>query len=334
MKTIRGSRYEVGFQLGTLFQEVTRKACREAQRNPPPIQDVPTILDRSRLLIRKILPHMAEEIRGIADGAGVSEQELLLFLFEELWDSEESESGCTDIAAVGRATANGRLLVGHNNDEAPSTAKPHLLRLIPEGGPEITTVSLGGIGPSVGCNDYGLVLTGNALYAKDVKVGIPRIVLVRAALEEPTMLRAAKLLLHPERASSYNNVLADQGGQVVSMEGSGSAARILKPTDSGILSHSNHYLHPEMKHLDSKEDRHSTVLREQRSCHLMEQFAGKHTLRTFARVLRDHKGYPDGICRHGSDAVTGFSIIFEPERRRFWYAEGRPCQNRYRYWFY
>ncbi len=73
----------------------------------------------------------------------------------------------------------------------------------------------------------------------------------------------------------------------------------------------------------------STRLREHRSCDLMHRDAGRHTVDTLIEVLRDHQGYPVSICRHGEDAVTGFSVVFEPEARHFWYAQGRPCQQGY-----
>lgn len=116
---------------------------------------------------------------------------------------------------------------------------------------------------------------------------------------------------------------------MVNVEGSGTRGRTLVPTSQGILTHTNHYLHPEMQAIEGKGDMRSTTLREQRSCQMMSAMAGQHTVATFQQVLRDHTGYPDSICRHSDDTITGFSVICEAERRVLWFGKGFPCQATY-----
>lgn len=325
-----GSRFDVGLQMGRRYKAFIRTDVANCYREPPPVKNLLSVLLHARRLLDREFPAVAEELGGLSVGAGVEPLDLMLTFYEELWDSEDSETGCTDIVADGRATFSGRLLLGHNNDEGPDAPEPVLTRLAPTDGPVVTAVALGGVGLSVGVNSFGLVLTGNQLTASDIKPGIPRLLLVRAALDQPTIEAAAKVLLHPARASSYNNILADQAGRVVSIEGSGDKAQLVRPKASGILTHSNHYLHPAMGSVEDKGDMHSTVLREQRSCQLMERSAGLHNLQSLAQVLRDHRGFPASICRHGEDADTGFSVLFEPEARKFWFVEGNPCGGRYR----
>lgn len=292
--TFRGSHFEVGVQMGSTFREHVWAGCQDARQNPPPMS---TAVCQEHLvaamhLTQQVIPQVWEELRGIAVGAKVPLSDLVLSLYEDLWDSEDFETGCTDIAANRLATADGHLIMGHNNDEGVDAPPPSLLRLAPTGGPVVTGVALGGVGFSVGVNEHGLVLMGNQVSAKDVKPGIPRIFLVRAALNQPSLPTALDMLLHPLRSSSYNNVLGDMSGRVVNVEGSGTMDRTLVPTSQGILTHTNHYLHPEMQAIEGKGDMRSTTLREQRSCQMMSAMAGRHTVETFQQVLRDHTGYP------------------------------------------
>jgi len=329
MNVFSGTRYDIGRQLGALFASHIRRDVEDCRESPPPVRDLSSVLLATHDLVTRLLPQVAEELRGMAEGAGVRPLDLLLTFYEELWDAEDQETGCTDIVAAGVATFDGQTLMGHNNDEAPEAPPPFLLRLAPVDGPVVTGVALGGTGFSVGVNSYGLVLSGNQVTARDVKPGLPRLLLVRAALDQPSIEEALKVLAHPARASSYNNVLADDMGQVISVEGSGRHMQIVMPKANGVLTHSNHYPHPKMKPVEGKGDFRSTKLREQRSCQLMDESAGLHTLETLASVLRDHRGFPVSICRHGEDAVTGFSVLFEPEVRRFWFVTGHPCLGRF-----
>ena len=331
LHTFKGSRYNIGCQLGRTFQESVQAGCRDVLNEPPPMSSSDRIqsLLVAHKLIEHELPDVMTELRGIADGAQVRVMDLILSLYEDLWDSEDFETGCTDIAANQVGSLNNELLMGHNNDEGCEAPSPVLLRMEPDDGPVVTGVALGGVGLSVGCNGHGLVLTGNQLSATDVKPGIPRILLVRAALDRMSIPEAQAVLLHPLRASSYNNILGDAFGRVVSIEGSGKAYRVMAPTQQGILTHTNHYLHPGMERVEGKGDMASTTLREQRSCTLMEGMSGRHTVQSFQRILRDHVGYPDSICRHSDDTVTGFSVIWEAERRTLWYAKGHPCKAVY-----
>lgn len=327
----QGSRYDIGHQMGVAFRQHILASCLDARNHPPPMS-APACSEHILIalnLTQQVIPQVFTELQGIAAGAGVSLPDLMLSLYEDIWDKEDFETGCTDIAATRQGTITGQAIIGHNNDGAPDSPPPYIIRIVPDDGPTMTGVTLGGVGFSVGCNEYGLVVSGNQLSARDVKPGIPRIILTRAAMDQPTLHAALNVLLHPMRASSYNNVLGDTSGRVVSVEGSGKRAKVIAPTAQGILTHTNHYQHPEMVPLDGKGDMRSTTLREQQACTLMSERAGTHTVQTFQQVLRDHHGYPASICRHSHDATTGFSAVWEVEQRVFWYAEGHPCQAEY-----
>ena len=57
----------------------------------------------------------------IAEGAGVSFDELFISMCEELWETPPYGKGCTDMAARGRATLDGTTLIAHTNDLSAKT---------------------------------------------------------------------------------------------------------------------------------------------------------------------------------------------------------------------
>lgn len=334
METFRGSRHEIGVQVGKHFAKTIREFCVASRESPPPFpaEECSARIVIATRLTEKLFPWLMEEIKGVAEGAGVSVSDFVLSQYEDLWDMEGTVMGCTDIAALGKTTASGRLLVGHNNDGVQETPPPQLIRFEPIGEPAMTAASIDGWGISFGANSAGLVLSGNQVTANDIKAGVPRAFLCREYLAQRNLVEGYSILAHKERASGYNNVIADDRGNVFSLELSGTEAHLLGPDEFGILSHSNHYLHPDMSETEAKEeDLVSTGLREQRTCRLLHQ-TRKHTLQTFAEILSDHEGYPISICRHHQGEIerqTIASVIFEPEKHQMWFLQGQPCKGQY-----
>lgn len=323
-----GTYYNIGYQLGLEGRQAVHHRVAALYQEPPnrSPDEITRFITTGWRCLRETYPQVAEECRGIARGAAVSLYDLMLLLTEELYDQEDL--GCTDIAALGSATVDGRALMGHNNDEPGKETE--ILHLRPTSGPAATVFTLGMVRVSAGANSSGLVLGGNMLLANDVRPGIPRLLLVRAMLDCPSIERAQQVTLDPRRASNYNNVLGDHTGRILDIEGSGTDARFILPQD-GVLSHSNHYLHPEMQQHENRKDWPSTLIREQRACSLVRKLK-PHSVASFQRILRDHQGYPGSICRHElgeSGNSTVFSTIFEIEKGVVWYCQGPPCQTEY-----
>jgi isopenicillin-N N-acyltransferase-like protein len=135
--------------------------------------------------------------------------------------------------------------------------------------------------------------------------------------------------LLPQRASSYNNVLADRSGEVYSMEGSHTDCEPLY-IEGDVLAHTNHYLSPSMRRFEA--DRNSlgnSVMRYNRAMRLLRENYGKLTPELFQELLADHAGYPTSICKHGLEIVTVFSMIIQLEELRAWIGPGKPCETTY-----
>jgi isopenicillin-N N-acyltransferase-like protein len=204
-----------------------------------------------------------------------------------------------------------------------------ILKIQAEDEPEILCVSPGGVGISAGFNAAGISQTGNQLDNNDIRPGVPRLLVVRAILASRFLSEAMDHCLLPQRASSYNNVIADVHGEVYCMEGSATDCQPIY-IDGDILAHSNHYISPEMIKFEA--DRNSignSVIRYHRAMRLLRDHYGTLTPEIFQKLLADHAGYPTSICKHGLETVTVFSIIIQLESRRSWIGKGRPCQSTY-----
>lgn len=180
------------------------------QRRVEALEYDPDLVLRFRAPAVKYLPWVVEELDAAANAAEIDPLRLFAASIEEIHTArvrEAAPTGCTDIAATSALSADGHLLVGHNNDLTAGEEEDVVaIEWRVEDEPTIFTL---GIGPwiSVGWNDAGLSVTGNELSPKDEGIGIPRLLQVRDVLTRQSLPDAVKAILHPARASSYNWVV-------------------------------------------------------------------------------------------------------------------------------
>lgn len=288
----------------------------------------PAWLKEGIKLARQHTPRAVALLEGIASGAGVSFEQAFSVWYEELRDAkprrEIRDTGCTDIAV----RVGSDVLIAHTNDEDPGDGS-RLLPIDVSGLPSLFVAFTGGR-PSIAVNSAGIVFSGNQVDATDVRPGIPRVLLYIEALWSRSIDEAAKILLHPQRASSYHNLLADEHGSVVGYEASAKKAVVLTPRN-GILVHSNHYVGiPEVegrkgKWFDKSVDRLHRAYGE------IQSHRDHVTPKTLIEIMSTHG---DGaLCRHGETQTT-FSVVFKPTAREFWYADGSPCTGKFRKYRY
>jgi hypothetical protein len=197
--------------------------------------------------------------------------------------------------------------------------------------PKILTIG-NGIWISVGWNDAGLNLTGNELSPNDERIGIPREIQVRAMLRERTLPGMVEVALHPERASSYNNVLVDATGGVANVEGSATSAEVTSTDDDGHLVHTNHYVCGSMLAYEGDpEYAEYSGRRYARAAELLASApVGSITMETLHGFLADHEQAPDSLCRHeaeGRTTVTAFWCVADVTDGVVRYGPGNPCDS-------
>ncbi len=329
----RGSHREVGQKIGEGCRQQIRSMLDNLHQGLPAGICWDEMLLQSSLYLqhsREIYPQYIDELVGISEGAEVSFEEVFLSMCEELWEAAAWRGGCTDMAARGSATLDGSTLIAHTNDLLPeSEANLVIIKMQAEGEPEILGVSPGGVGFSAGFNAAQISLTGNQLDNNDIRPGVPRLLVVRAILASRFLSEAMDHCLLPRRASSYNNVIANESGEVYCMEGSATDCQPIY-IEENILAHTNHYISPEMRKYEA--DRNSignSVTRYNRAKRLLREHYGQLSPENFQKLLADHAGYPTSICKHGLETVTVFSMIIQLEKRCAWIGKGRACQTTY-----
>jgi isopenicillin-N N-acyltransferase like protein len=319
-----GTHREAGAAIGAATGDDIRRSVAGAGFDPD-------VVLRYRGATVKHLPWVVEELDAAARAAEVDPLALFAGAVLELSTFSQTKvpAHCTDVAAVPTLTADGHLLVAHNNDlSAGDENEVVAIEWKVDGEPTIFTL---GLGPwiSVGWNEAGLSITGNEVAPKDEGVGIPRLLQVRDVLTRTTLTEATRAILHPARASSYNWVVA-QDDVVMSIEGSATAAEPIAPAEDGTLAHTNHYVHPEMLDFEASASSEGSTARLQRAKELMTEALEEAVTRTRLReILSDHEG-SEPLCRHGNapgDSQTAFWCIADVTARTVMYGRGNPCDS-------
>ena len=124
-----GTHREVGEQVGEKMKLKLQRILPRLRNNLPAGISWDDMLLKGWLCLahsRATCPQFVEELEGMAEAAEVPFEELFLAICEELWEPAAWHAGmptlargCTDFVARGQATADGSILVAHNNDLGP-----------------------------------------------------------------------------------------------------------------------------------------------------------------------------------------------------------------------
>jgi isopenicillin-N N-acyltransferase-like protein len=328
--TVEGTHYEAGYQLGTQLKDnfVRRiERMKEGKDWKKEKAEAELFLAYSE----KYMPEYITEMKGIADAVGAELIEVFASICEEIgsWGYEYT-AGCSDLISSNDVTKDGSVLVAHNNDTSVSSQDyVTIVHYKVEGEPEIIGVGYGGYGMSVGYNSAGISLTGNQVNSNDMRVGVPRMLLVRKILAAKRIGEAIDAAVLKERASNYNQVISDSNGEIYSIEGSATDYAALYATD-GYHVHTNHYVAPWMRKFEYDPTRIScSLVRYNRANRLLKNNVGKITVEKIKEFLSDHVNHPQSICRHGERIKTTFSIIINLNTLTMWLAKGNPCEVKY-----
>jgi isopenicillin-N N-acyltransferase-like protein len=293
-----------------------------------------------------------EEMRGIAEGAGVDLEAVALLnvryeLSYSLFARETLEliptakaDGCTAFAALPEVTRNGGTVLAQNWDWMAGV-KGRLVVLRRRGGdrPRFICVSQAGIaGGMMGLNEAGLGLCVNGLVSDhegrhpDEK---PFHVRVREILEQPNLHRALKVVLESNRVCSANFLLGHADGEAIDIEAAPDRSGVLSPED-GIVVHANHFeAAPGVVSINERTGP-STLYRGPRLKRRLRQANRPLEQAAIRDLLSDHAGHPWSICRHPDPAepelrrtITVTSVILDLDRRVLHASDGPPCESDY-----
>jgi isopenicillin-N N-acyltransferase-like protein len=342
----KGSHYEMGKQIGVDRKAVIHQMLSVYRRYFEEDGDKIGIADWDEAILhaRKYLPfaeesvpQYVEELEGIADGAALDLNDLLVLNCIEAITEDALHTGCTSLAAAPEVTADGSLLVGHNEDWLPDDQDTiYLVHARPDDEPAYLAITYGGLLPNIGFNEHGIAQCCDSVYPNDARIGVPRIFVSRAVLAARTLADAIRAALNRRRAAGYNHLIVHVSGEMYNIEVSAEDFDVIYGLD-GMLAHTNNYQSRRMRAIEKdSEELIASRVRYNRATRLMRSQRGKLSLKSFQAILSDHVNYPQSICGHIDEnepplerQQTIASLLMDLTTQTMYVAWGLPCQAEY-----
>jgi isopenicillin-N N-acyltransferase-like protein len=289
--------------------------------------------------IASYAPLLLEEMRGIAEGARCDLREIIAINARtELMYGVTQQPECTSIGISTAASADEHIRLAQNWDWRPTLAGSLILwALRREDGPDLLTLTEAGMVGKIGINSTGLAMCINLLMSDTDHAGpaVPMHIILRRVLEEAHSVEEAVTLINTtERCTSCFHMLADRSGALAGVEATPAGQHVLRTT-SGVLTHANHCVSPDLFIHDSNAREYpETLARGERAQSLASvRMIDEGYLHS---MLADHETSPGSICLHrqpGIPLVENYesiaSIIFDLTAGTVDIAEGPPCRNAY-----
>lgn len=271
-----------------------------------------------------------EELRGLADGAGVPFAGAVALQVRP--GTGGMPEGCTSIGVSGDAASGGPL--GAQNRDLVPRYRPRMcvLLLRPRGGPALLMHSVPGELGGVGINEHGLSLFANSLWARSGRNWQAAPVTRRALLECASCDEAAERARTMDGPTVGSLLLVDAAGRIRNLE-TLPEARAVIARDRGVFVHTNHCLEPDLKRHEAEQTPSpGSPGRCSRMQGLLDEAVGKLDVGAIARMLADHASKPEPICRHAQSEKeweTASAVITEPATRTLHLSYGPPCEGRF-----
>jgi isopenicillin-N N-acyltransferase-like protein len=334
---IKGSYREIGYQTGHVFRKNIEKVIsRRSEWHSNLINILKSdegrkLSDKLLELSQKHFPNVIEEIKGIADGAGIHFDHIwAINIKSELETVQEEPPGCSSIFF--RDDNNMWLL--HNEDG--HTAFKDIMFTIkvtpPSGVSYISMVYPGiitGNGPSL--NSRGIVQTTNYIGSTRSEIGLPRYIIGRAILEAKDLDEAIQIATLEPRSYPYHHHLASfDEKRYASVETIPGVSDVNYP--DGIYFHTNHLLLEKTKDYQFQDQEYKTSSSLSRYAVINEEVNQLETSNLqpelLLSILSSHDGKPYSPCRHPQEDILGQTLgtaFFNINEGVFYLYKGNPC---------
>ncbi|MDW8363496.1 MAG: C45 family peptidase [Myxococcales bacterium] len=291
--------------------------------------------------LRRFDEQLAEELEGIAQGAGLAPEAIVVLNhYTDLRDLVPArlpaDEDCSVLWARGR---DGRALAGQTWDMHGSAA-PYVMMLgVPEGpdGPAAWCLSLTGCLGMTGLNAAGVAVCINNLKSLDARIGVVWPALVRRALRERSAVAARDVVLHAPLGSGHHYLCADDA-DAFGIETSGTRKAVV--FDARAVPHAHAYVHTNHCLPGSPVGDVSAIGVESTTLERyawLSQSVRLHPPRDREALwerLGSHDGYPRSVCTHLSSpaqphgVTTCGAVAMDLRERRMLAAAG--CVHRAR----
>jgi len=327
-----GTRYDTGRFHGRhcragIHKELANALRVTAEHFSTDEQGAMRSVSRYRPWVKQHLPRLLPEIRGIADGSGISEEAAF---FLALWNGlkPSPKSDCTSLYCGKAVTADKSVYIGQTKDTPPQDGRYRVMHFNYSDGLELILLNYPGWIANVGITSNGIGFTGNALYSRQPPAEfVPCSLLLRAILESSS---SAEILQYVEAEPWQDGCLqiGTRSDNAYCVEFLSGRAFIRGITDTSN-GHANSILTPEMQHLDcSDKGLPCSQKRQETITQLLEKSPQKPGPDLIRMMLSDHRNSPESICHHAQSAqATRTTAAFYANLSLGWMdvAIGYPC---------
>ena len=321
---IHGTPRKRGRQYGAAAADRTRKSVEVYARQ---LRDLGYDWAEIRGFVADFLPTMEafapeliEEMRGIAEGAGVEFEavalincrtEVMQLAHRRKGLAEDDPDGCTGAVILGSASADGQLIHGQNWDWRAECAETAIvLRVRREDGPDVLTFTEAGGLARNGLNSAGTAITANYLESdRDYRlgIGVPLPLIRRKALEQEHFALSMRIVSTTAKSASNNMIVSNAGGFAIDFECAPDETFPLYPKD-GLLVHANHWRSPvalaKLKEAGIPSSPES-YYRDWRVQQVLEAKRGRLTAEDMKAAFFDDFGTPYAVCRPPRPSLRG-----------------------------
>ena len=304
-----------------------------------------------RKAIERHTPDLLDEVRGIAEGAGLPFETVYAMQLpdEEWWFSINARLGgsarppvekgdkCTVLAAP--SDGERPTLVGQNLDlpRWPADAMV-LLRNQPTEGPESLVVTIAGLVGATGINAAGVAVCVNTLLQLDNSVdGLPVAFVVRGILARDGLAGARELVERVPHASGQAYTIGTKDGAVCLEASAGKVVPLTSEAADGRFVHTNHPLANDDRGLIGESmresDKDNSHIRYTCASTRVAELPAEPTVHGLQSVLTSHDSDDHPICNHLEGERGGFtaaSVVYElGAAPRLHVAGAPPCRGGY-----
>jgi isopenicillin-N N-acyltransferase-like protein len=271
---------------------------------------------------------LVEEMHGIAEGAGVAIEEIVLvnarteIVADAARRKTADRDGCTGVVVLPVRSADRRLIHAQTWDWLADCVDTGIvLRVRRDDGPDILTFTEAGGLARHGFNAAGVAISANYLRSdRDFREpGIPLPLIRRRALEQAHLAQSLGLVVATPKAVSNNMIVSHTDGFAVSLECAPDEAFWITP-EQGLIVHANHWIsgaaRARVKDTGLAEDPDSLY----RDWRVRERLAALPRIGRddVVAALSDRFGYPYAVCRppmpehDGNLSATVALIVMDP----------------------
>lgn len=207
-----------------------------------PKEQIPQRVSGFKKSIDREFPHLGEEIRGIAEGSGISEDLIYAINARTELLGDASLIECTAVGVSKFSKSGGHVVLGQNWDWVNYFRElTKVVSFQSYNKPRIKMLLEPGMVGKIGMNEAGVGVCLNFLETAQVRNdGVPVHVMLRAILETTNYVSALDLISKLPRAASANYLVGSQeDNEIGSIETTPDTINILR--DDSFITHTNSF---------------------------------------------------------------------------------------------